>query len=405
MHRSEPGTGRLTHREALDFFRGYRRALGRDVDAPGQYLPGHEEILSFAQGLAHLRRGDRAGAAAELQSLVHAAPAFVDAWLWLTATIDDPVQRRAWLGRAIQLDGDHPLAREALAVVQEQVPDQPGEAKEPEAPDEVEQAAAPTGKFQPGGDGPPWQEARQMVRCQACGAGLTALDHAIRRCVFCSAEEMRPQAGSREWQRPGQVLPFRISAREAILAISWESRLSLTGLKGLWTGQVEKLVELEAVYLPFWSFDGSVEAYRMATTLGRPGKESLRWDSYEQVLIPAVAVPAQALLAAILPFDLAGLVPYDPEFLASQPARIPDREAAQAAEAARSTMLAQSRSHLPGRRRKGRDTPAWQVQSLTCQLVLLPVWLGRLASTAEQRRVMVNGWSGRVAFGPSLANG
>jgi hypothetical protein len=256
------------------------------------------------------------------------------------------------------------------------------------------------GQLRPHHKEQPWEEARQVVRCQACGAGLTALAHPIRHCVFCGLEGLQPTVPAGEWQRPGALLPFRLAAKDVVLAISWESRLSLAGLKSLWTGEAEKLVELEAVYLPFWSFDGLVESYRTATASGQPGKESLGWDSYEQVIVPASSDLARALLEEIYPFDLDALLPYDPEFLATAPARLYDPESAQAAETARSTMLDRSRSRL----RRARSAPDFQVLGLTYQLILLPVWLGRLASTGTQRRVVVNGQSGRVALGPSLAS-
>jgi hypothetical protein len=44
----------------------------------------------------------------------------------------------------------------------------------------------------------------------------------------------------------------------------------------------------------------------------------------------------------------------------------------------------------------------FQVSSVTYQLVLLPVWVALLQSEDEHSLALVNGQSGKVAFGPAL---
>jgi len=88
--------------------------------------------------------GDRAQAAADLAALVFSAPHFVDAWVWRTATTDDPQQRLAYLDWATRCDLNHPLARDALALAEGRVP------------------AA----------GGPRQEVLVVTQCPQCGAGL-----------------------------------------------------------------------------------------------------------------------------------------------------------------------------------------------------------------------------------------
>jgi uncharacterized CHY-type Zn-finger protein len=113
---------------ALLFFRHYQRTLGEEpVLRPGErisywrtYDPERQEILAFAEAYQHLRRGARAKAAARFQALIKASPRFVDAWVWLTATTEDPAIRQKYLEQAVLLEPGHPLARDTLALATEE---------------------------------------------------------------------------------------------------------------------------------------------------------------------------------------------------------------------------------------------------------------------------------------------
>jgi LSD1 subclass zinc finger protein len=107
-------TGTLpTPEEAQGFFWAYCRALGEMA----QKQPGQEVIQAFATAYAHLRRGEREEAAQLLQELTSSEHAFADAWVWLTATTEDPVARRRHLETALLIEPAHPLARKALESV------------------------------------------------------------------------------------------------------------------------------------------------------------------------------------------------------------------------------------------------------------------------------------------------
>lgn len=109
-----------TPQDALAFFQAYQEAMGKETGLPAAvpYQPAQEEILGFVGAYLLLRRGDRAQAAQRFHSLTHISPKFVDAWIWWSATADEPAKRIDRLEEAVLLDPDHPLARDALAIAQ-----------------------------------------------------------------------------------------------------------------------------------------------------------------------------------------------------------------------------------------------------------------------------------------------
>ncbi|MBN1889101.1 MAG: hypothetical protein JW850_14000 [Thermoflexales bacterium] len=120
MHTPDRSFTLRTPQDALAFFQTYQEAMGKvsGLPAAGQYQPAQEEILGFVGAYLLLRRGERAQAAQRFQALVHTAPKYIDAWIWWSATADEPAKRIDRLEEAVLLDPAHPLARDALAAAQ-----------------------------------------------------------------------------------------------------------------------------------------------------------------------------------------------------------------------------------------------------------------------------------------------
>ena len=74
-----------------------------------------------ARGIAALKAKDIKSARAALLRARELDPQNTDALLWLTRTTRDPRRRKAILERILQIDPQHPLARRALARVNEQL--------------------------------------------------------------------------------------------------------------------------------------------------------------------------------------------------------------------------------------------------------------------------------------------
>ncbi|NJL32631.1 MAG: hypothetical protein HC893_00675 [Chloroflexaceae bacterium] len=56
------------------------------------------------QGVEALKAGDKATARRILLDVTNRAPAYQDAWLWLSDTTNSPVEQRGYIEQAISID-------------------------------------------------------------------------------------------------------------------------------------------------------------------------------------------------------------------------------------------------------------------------------------------------------------
>ena len=455
-HEPDPTFTLQSSEAALQFFEDYQRALGERPGArPGSsagyirnYYPGRREIPPFVSAYLLLKHGDRARAAEHLRALTTRFPEFADAWVWLTATTDDPYERLDYLRTAVAQEPAHPLARDALAIARGKVSPTAGRRE-----DGVQQEAAAATCPQCGGGlhyqpaakavecpycghllelrrtnlleqdatlvsdmrlrrrylGRTWGELARVVRCRSCGARLTMTRFLARQCLFCGSNSVLTEANRSRLEQPDGFLPFIIDELQAATAIQEAYR---TGLGGLWTritGNDDKLREIRGLYLPFWVLDGFVEERSWVT--GGSGAISpeetppgVSLTMYDNLLFSAVTVPPRALLHEILPFELRALVPYEPSLLADWPAVLYQRDveaAVQEAFAAFVGLARQSAEGAGGSESSGyrQVHRSYHVTSMTYQLVLLPVYTALRQSDRERRMALVNGQTGKVAFG------
>jgi hypothetical protein len=127
---------------------------------------------------------------------------------------------------------------------------------------------------------------------------------------------------------------------------------------------------------------------------------------FDNLLFPAVDALPPMLLQRVFPFDMDTLVPYEPQLLADWPAALYNRDVGLAAEDAREHMISIARElapppvsseYQPLDARRFRRT--YQVTSVSYQLVLLPVWIASVERGGGRSLALVNGQSGKVAFG------
>lgn len=485
-HKPEGGYRWPTRSEAYALFGEYQHALGEDPSPePGQhsryvraYQPEKKAILRFVAAYLQLRYGDRSEAARHLHQLTQLYPDFPDAWIWLSATTDDPGERIDYLENAVLLEAAHPLARDALAIAQGKVSSKKGrQGGEREPPARVINCPRCGGAlhYEPGatavacqycgtrleldqsnvvdgdatliGDlrlqrrlqGHTWKEVRRLVRCQACGAQLTMARYLAKQCVFCGSTSVLTEDSQGTFEQPDGFLPFKLDRQRAAAAIAGAQQSTYQRLRTWWAGQDEEITGMQAVYLPFWLFDGFVEVRATETrgpALGAqrgvpsldsgsltvamgilnrlnqddvrqnpmPGKELILFDN---LLCSAMDFPPPWLLKQILPFRLAAVVPYEPRLLANWPAALYHRDVeagvreaynemlAKAVWRKKSLLLAQASDYAELRR-------TFQVTAVTYQLVLLPIWVALAQRGHERRLVLVNGQSGQVTFSSTL---
>jgi DNA-directed RNA polymerase subunit RPC12/RpoP len=435
--------------DAIAFFRDYQRALGEDphLDAGSQahyvrdHQPHRQEILIFAGAYFRLRRGDRARAAQDLHALIFANPEFVDPWVWLTGTTDDPAERRKYLDKAASLDAGHPLARDALALTEGRVLAGPGLRKDRIVTTQCPQCGA-NFCYEPGTDqvtclhcghqiemqrinlidgearpvhhlrlkrrfeGHTWAEAQRVVHCHTCGAELTMSQHLANNCAFCGSTNVLVEEGQRVLQQPDGILPFEIGRDHAAVAVRREQGRLTRRLVSWVTGRHHDLRGLQGIYLPFWVFDGIVETYHYGKNRSRTQKQTLGWGTQENLIFSGVDAPAPPLISEIYPFRLDALVPYEPRLLADWPARLYSLDVELVAEAARTAMVGRARSQSsPVLAAAEGQQLAFQVIGTTYQLVLLPVWSALLVCEDEHCLALVNGQTGQVARGPTVRPG
>jgi len=470
-HVPDPTFTLHTSEGALAFFEDYQRALGEDprlaagshMQVVRNYHPHRQEIMPFAGAYLLLKRGERDAAAQHLRALTAQCPRFADAWVWLTATTDDPAERIECLENAVACEPAHPLARDALAIARGRVSISREHAErrakqvatvvrcpqcggalhyEPGATAVVcpycghsldlrganllEADARLVGdmKLQRRYQGRAWDAVQRVVRCQACGAELAMASHLARhcssegailmarQCAFCGSTTVLAEDNLRTFERPDGFLPFKLDEPQATAAIHEAQHSGLRGLKTWLTGQEDRPAALQPVYLPFWVFDGFVEVRTWTTgefdQPAPPGGAAPSADlmMFDNLLFPGVLVPTPASLRRTFPFDLRTLVPYEPRLLADWPAMLYHLDVERVAEDACETMikLARRRAGPLIAESSGRNhlRRSFQVTSATYQLVLLPVWMAILRSRDKRRLGLVNGQTGRVAFGPLL---
>jgi ferric-dicitrate binding protein FerR (iron transport regulator) len=91
--------------------------------------PTDDPLAGLIQiGIKAFRKGDRAGARSLFAALAKQHPHDIRLWLWLAGTTTNPDERRVAIGRAYDIDPEHPLVQKAVAalgMLPEPVPTEP----------------------------------------------------------------------------------------------------------------------------------------------------------------------------------------------------------------------------------------------------------------------------------------
>jgi predicted RNA-binding Zn-ribbon protein involved in translation (DUF1610 family) len=449
----------LTPDLALLFFEDYQRAMGEDPRLSAgrsmryvrNYHPDRAEILEFVGAFLLLRRGLGKKATQKLVDMTFGSPQFADTWIWRSATTDDPAERRECLENALLHEPAHPLARDAMAVLRgvvDQALAQPkpaltrliaircyqcgGDLRYRAGADDVvcphcgtripleredilEDETPLVGdlRLQRRYKGYLWQEAQRVLHCASCAATLTMTEHLARRCVFCGSTNVLIEDSQIELEQPDGFLPFQVEETVAATAVQTALQSGLRRLRTWWTGETGQPGEIQGIYLPFWIFDGIVEARTWQSTLSitRPeGGIAPLSDQrmFDNMPFPAVYTPTPKLIAKILPYEAKEMVRYNPRLLADWPAALYQRDVELVVEDAYDAMLNLARASMPRLVPLEQEQSAYkpvayrrsfQVTSTTYQLVLLPLWVQIVHEGEKRRLAIVNGQTGKIALG------
>ncbi|MEM9736819.1 MAG: primosomal protein N' (replication factor Y) - superfamily II helicase [Pseudomonadota bacterium] len=273
-------------------------------------------------------------------------------------------------------------------------------------------------------------ETTVTLSCPGCGAEVS-LDEGTQadQCPFCATPLSRSAEHPHRHPKPGAVLPFALTEREA------RERMK-TWLGSLWfapsklTQYAEAGRPISGVYLPHYTYDAAGEAAyqgargdayyvtrtRTVTVDGKTRQETyqerrIRWTQvsgrvarfFDDVLVPAsetMGPMGDRAQAAGHGWELAALEPYRPEYLAGFRAEAPavplDQGFAAAKGAMESVLRRDIRFDIGGDEQRISHMTA-RFDRITFKHVLLPVWLAAYRWRNKPYRVVVNGRTGQVS--------
>jgi predicted RNA-binding Zn-ribbon protein involved in translation (DUF1610 family) len=252
--------------------------------------------------------------------------------------------------------------------------------------------------------GTTWREVDRIARCQSCGAELAMTHHLARQCVFCGSTSVLIEDSRQALIQPDGFLPFKVDEERAAAIIRRTMRS-----QGWRSSDGAKAEQPQGIYLPFWVFDGFVEARHQPGTLegvlapNRKPEPYRRLLMFDNLLYSAMELPFARLLESLLPYKTRKLVPYDAHLLADWAAALYRRDVENVVEEARDAMLEaairRTRRSSPEAFRSWNVRLSFQVTTVTYQLVLLPVWTALMAHEDQRFLVLINGQSGEATLG------
>ena len=268
------------------------------------------------------------------------------------------------------------------------------------------------------------QEVR-ATRCPNCGAMVEfqGASHASE-CPFC-ATPLVVDSGSQRLIKPQAVIPFQLdepSARKAL--INWLGRLWFAPNRLLEFTRAGRA--MNGVYVPYWTFDANTQSrYRGArgehyyetrtVTVNVNGRSERRQEQvqktrwypasgtvarrFDDVLVIAATSLPTRLGDGLEPWDLSGLAPYSPEYLAGWQAE--------------GYTVALADGHQTGRGKMDKviyndvcrdiggdvqrvDDIDSDYRDETFKHILLPVWMAAYKYGGKSYRFLVNGQTGEV---------
>ena len=265
------------------------------------------------------------------------------------------------------------------------------------------------------------QEETQVLDCPNCGAQVEFdPDIHAAECPFC-ATPVVTGTGTNRHIKPAAVLPFVLRERQAHDAMNdWLGSLwfAPNGLQRY----ARKGRKMSGIYVPFWTFDAQTDTiyeglrgdtYFVRQTVIRDGKPvsvsvpRIRWSPrrgrvrrfFDDVVVLASRSLPKAHTDGLEPWDLSGLTPYAPQYLAgfrAEAYQVALEDGLVEARARMDAVIARDvRMDISGDQQQitGLRT---SVSAVTFKHVLLPVWIAAYKYGGQSYRFVVNGQSGRV---------
>lgn len=254
-----------------------------------------------------------------------------------------------------------------------------------------------------------WKIGKRLLHCNQCGAERTIPATALSdRCPFCNSNHVIQQDALASFEQPDALVRFRVSPDAAEARIRKRLRRLDERLAGLIDTNAVRRLDLEGVYLPFWTFDALADVTKTITPQSGDFAARMRntermqfRDGCHDLLVPGVTRPRTDLLRRVGTFDLEQAVGYAPKLLARYPAALYNVDFDQASIEARSLASRWMQQKHSYTMRSNVDVSVLShVVQMSFRLVLLPVWVGVITEVdGDVRPVLVNGQSGQVVLG------
>jgi hypothetical protein len=246
---------------------------------------------------------------------------------------------------------------------------------------------------------------QQVFHCEGCGCEFLLPPSQISfTCVYCGSPHVVSWDSQEQLLAPDGILPHAFDQVRASKFLDEWMR----------SNRIRPETECEpprGVYLPLWTFDLGGEIDYVGETIdqddlqfGRKRPKMIRVNDSYPVQINDLPIPASRKLSAVFlrlipSFELRGIRPYDPRYLASWPAEVYDIPMAEASLDARVQGLSRYKRDLPSLLDpiKVISTSSAKMTVESFRLNLLPVWVTETQFEGRQHLVLINGQNGKVA--------
>jgi uncharacterized Zn finger protein (UPF0148 family) len=267
-----------------------------------------------------------------------------------------------------------------------------------------------------------WGGQRQILQCDSCGGALSIPEGAISTtCPFCASNKVNVTTSLNETLRPRFLIPFKVQPEQTRqLASAWLGKGWFHPNELAANAVVKRFFGL---YLPFWTFDAGIQAHWRAQvgyeqTERHYNAREKRWETRTKIVwrweegrvhltIDDFLVTGSSprrishrILERIYPFQMNGLVAYEPDYLAGWRAQAYETTLTEAWETGKAAMREQAKTACHN------DIPTHHVRNFSMtadfadeswRYVLLPVYLAAYKYEDRVFQVMVNGQTGKVA--------
>ena len=404
-------------------------------------------------GIIDAKSGNKESARRYLDRAVYISndhDVLAEAWFWMSEVLDNKLEKRKALENCLAHDLQHARARRSLAILDGKLkadeivnPDKLSLASEGSHTANVERfmcpkcggrmSFAPDGqslvceycsrnqKFSLAGSGSAHEKDfliamatarghgkpldQQVFHCEGCGSEFILPANQISStCVYCGSPHVVDWESEEQLLAPDGIIPHAFDQKQATNFLSeWGTSKRIKPEK--------QMDRPRGVYLPLWTFDlGGMIDYTGETMedseiqFNSKMPKMIRVSDSYPVQVNDLPIPASRKLSAVFlklipTFELKGVKPYYPRYLANWPAEVYDIPMAEASLDARSQAYKRYKNDLPNLLTPIQliSTSSAKMTVESFRLNLLPVWMTELPFNGRQHLVLINGQNGIVA--------